>query len=108
MVRTALLVVALASATAACSRASSSASPSSSSSSVSHSEADLKTMTIDDVAARVEAHDGKTFVYDNNSKESWAKAHVPTAKWLDQNAIAATDLPGDKTATLIFYCHNEG
>ena len=68
---------------------------------------DLEPLTVDQVAARIAARDGKTFLYDNNSKESWAAAHVPGAKWLDDANVTANDLPADKTATLIFYCHNE-
>ncbi len=69
--------------------------------------AELKSLTVDEVAARIAAHDGKTFVFDNNPQKSWVKGHVPGAKWLDQDKVTAADLPADKTATLIFYCHNE-
>lgn len=68
---------------------------------------ELKPLTVDEVAARIAANDGKTFIFDNNPKESWVKAHVPGAKWLDDESVTAAVLPADKTATLIFYCHNE-
>jgi hypothetical protein len=68
---------------------------------------ELKPLTVDQVAARLAAHDGKTFLYDNNSKESWAAGHLPSAKWLDDEHVTAADLPRDKAAMLIFYCHNE-
>ena len=68
---------------------------------------ELKSLTVDEVAARIAAHDGKTFIFDDNPKKSWVKGHVPGAKWLDQDSVTAADLPTDKTATLIFYCHNE-
>lgn len=68
----------------------------------------LKRLTVDQVAERLAARDGKTFIYDNNSRESWVKHHVPGATWLDDEKITAADLPADKSATLIFYCHNEG
>jgi hypothetical protein len=68
---------------------------------------ELKPLTVDEVATRIAANDGKTFVFDDNPKESWVKAHVPGAKWLDDEAVTAVELPADKTATLIFYCHNE-
>lgn len=68
---------------------------------------ELKPLTVDQVAARIAANDGKTFVYDNNNKESWVDGHVPSAKWVDSDHVTAADLPTDKTATLIFYCHNE-
>ena len=68
---------------------------------------ELKRLTVDQVAARIAAKDGKTFVYDNNSKDSWASGHVPGARWLDDENVTAADLPPDKSAMLIFYCHNE-
>ena len=67
----------------------------------------LHKLTVDEVEARVNAHDGKTFVFDDNNKDSWVKAHVPTATWLDDEHVTAEALPSDKAATLIFYCHNE-
>lgn len=68
---------------------------------------ELNRLTVDQVATRLAAKDGKTFIYDNNSKESWTAGHVPGAKWLDDEKVTAADLPADKGATLIFYCHNE-
>ncbi len=70
--------------------------------------AELRPLTVDEVAARITAKDGKTFIYDNNPKESWVKGHVPGATWLDDEHVTAADLPSDKAATLIFYCHDEG
>jgi hypothetical protein len=69
--------------------------------------AELNALTVDQVAARIAAHDGKTFIYDNNSKESWVAGHLPGAKWLDDESVTAAALPTDMAATLIFYCHNE-
>ena len=71
------------------------------------SSGELKPLTVDQVASMLAANDGKTFIYDNNSKESWVDGHVPTARWVDSDHVTAADLPGDKTATLVFYCHNE-
>jgi hypothetical protein len=68
---------------------------------------ELKKLTVDQVAAKIAAKDGKTFVFDNNSKDSWASGHVPTARWLDDEKVTADALPSDKAALLIFYCHNE-
>jgi len=70
-------------------------------------EAALKRLTVDDVAARLAANDGHTFVYDENARESWEVGHVPGAKWLDEDAVTAAALPPDKGATLIFYCHDD-
>lgn len=62
-------------------------------------------LTVDQVAARV----GKPGVhlYDNNHREEWVKGHLPTATWLDYASMTASDLPAEKDAMLIFYCHNE-
>lgn len=68
---------------------------------------ELKPLTVDEVATKIAASDGKTFVYDNNDKDSWVAGHVPGARWVDSEHVTAADLPPDKTATLIFYCHNE-
>ncbi len=75
----------------------------------SRSKADpsLKTLSVDEVAARIGANDGKTFVYDNNPRERFGKGHVPGARWLDFKNVSATDFPPDKSVTLIFYCANE-
>jgi hypothetical protein len=61
-------------------------------------------LTIDQVAEKL----GKpgVHVYDNNSKEDYAAGHVPGAKWVEYDHVQASDLPKDKTATLIFYCAN--
>lgn len=69
--------------------------------------ADLKALTVDQVAARVAAHDGKTYIYDNNPRDRFAKSHVPGAQWLEYDSVKAADLPLDKSATLIFYCASE-
>lgn len=68
---------------------------------------ELRPLTVDEVATRIAASDGKTFIYDNNDKESWVDGHVPGARWVESDHVTAADLPPDKTATLIFYCHNE-
>jgi len=67
----------------------------------------LKTLTVDDVAARIALHDGKTFVFDDNNHDRYLKGHVPGAKWLSTPEPTAADLPTDKTATLVFYCASE-
>ncbi len=67
-------------------------------------------MSVDELAAKMdEAKSGKLalFIYDNNHKERFEKSHIPGAKWLDYEKVAATDLPQDKDATLVFYCANE-
>lgn len=79
---------------AGCSRASSPAN-------------ELHSLTVDEVAARVAANDGKTFIYDNNPQDRFTKSHVPGAHWLEYDRVTAADLPADKTATLVFYCASE-
>jgi hypothetical protein len=69
--------------------------------------AQLKTMTVDDVAARVAAHDGKTFIFDDNPHDRYAKGHVPGAKWLSTSEPTQADLPADHGALLVFYCASE-
>ena len=50
--------------------------------------------------------EGAVAAYDVNSAQSWSQAHVPGAVHLDPLAYAATDLPADKNALLVFYCSN--
>jgi rhodanese-related sulfurtransferase len=50
--------------------------------------------------------DGAASAIDVNSPQSWNEAHVPGAINLDPLAYAATDLPADKAALLVFYCSN--
>lgn len=45
-------------------------------------------------------------VFDVNSAQSWASAHVPGAKHLDPAGYQAAELPADKAALLVFYCSN--
>jgi rhodanese-like protein len=47
------------------------------------------------------------YVFDNNAPDVFKTAHVPKAKWLHPSEYDAKELPADKNATLIFYCHNE-
>lgn len=45
-------------------------------------------------------------IVDVNSRQSWAKAHVPGALHLDAATFTEADLPSDKDAMLVFYCSN--
>jgi hypothetical protein len=49
----------------------------------------------------------KLAIYDNNSKERFAKSHLPGAKWVNYQEYGENDLPQDKATTLVFYCANE-
>jgi hypothetical protein len=72
----------------------------------SHSTA-LKELTVDQVAAKIAANDGKTLLYDCNSKERYTKGHVPGARWVEYDELSAADLPTDKGTMLVFYCASE-
>ena len=71
------------------------------------SSGELKSLTVEEVDQRIAAKDGKTFVYDNNPEDVFAKGHLRSAKWVDHDHVTAADLPQDKSATLIFYCASE-
>ena len=62
-------------------------------------------LTVQQVKAKL--HAKNVYIYDNNDAEVFKDAHVPTAKWLNPMDYDAKELPADKSATLIFYCHNE-
>ena len=68
---------------------------------------ELKSMTVDEVAARIAAHDGKTFVFDDNPKDRFARGHLPGAHWVAGREPTQADLPADKGAMLVFYCASE-
>jgi rhodanese-related sulfurtransferase len=68
---------------------------------------ELKTLTVDEVAARIAAHDGKTFVFDDNPQDRFQKGHVPGAHWVSGREPTAAELPADKGALLVFYCASE-
>ncbi len=57
--------------------------------------------------AQVAAELGKPGVYlfDANPPEVYAKGHVPGARLVSYK-VAASDLPADHSARLIFYCKN--
>jgi rhodanese-related sulfurtransferase len=48
------------------------------------------------------------FVFDNNAGARWQRSHVPGAKNLNPYSYNADELPGDKNATLVFYCSGPG
>lgn len=45
-------------------------------------------------------------VIDVNAPSSWLHARIPGALNLDHAAIAAADLPEDRSVQLVFYCSN--
>ena len=67
-------------------------------------------LSIDQLEAKMaDAKAGKLalFIYDNNNKDRFEQGHIPGARWVDSDNVQASDLPQDKTATLVFYCANE-
>jgi rhodanese-related sulfurtransferase len=62
-------------------------------------------LSVQDVSSRLK--EKNFFVFDNNAYERFQKSHVPGAKWVNPYALKATDLPADKSATLVFYCASE-
>lgn len=58
-----------------------------------------------EVAARLQQKN--VYVFDNNTVEMFKAGHVPHARWLHPSEYEAKELPADKSATLIFYCHDE-
>jgi hypothetical protein len=67
---------------------------------------DIPALSVDDVAARLGQPD--FFVFDNNGAGRYRRSHVPTAKLVNAYTFAASEMPPDKTATLVFYCSGPG
>ncbi len=63
-------------------------------------------LTIAEVAARLGQAD--FFVFDNNGHARWKRSHVPGAKNLNAYNYEESELPADKSATLVFYCSGPG
>jgi hypothetical protein len=67
---------------------------------------DIPELTVAEVAARLGQPD--FYVFDNNGAGRYRRSHVPTAKHLNAHLYEASELPADKTATLVFYCSGPG
>ena len=61
-------------------------------------------LTLDQVADLVAKHDAD--VFDNNDQKTYAKGHVPSAKWVSFKDVKESDLPKDHARKLVFYCAN--
>jgi len=61
-------------------------------------------LTPDQVLNLISKHEAD--VFDNNDEKTFAKGHVPTAKWVSFKDVTASDLPADKSRKLVFYCAN--
>jgi rhodanese-related sulfurtransferase len=64
-------------------------------------------ISVDEVAAGLERGDGSIAVFDANGRDTFAEHHVPTATWVDYDAVTAEQLPADRATQLVFYCANE-
>ena len=61
-------------------------------------------LTVDQVSDLVAKHDAD--VFDNNDQATYAKGHVPSAKWVSFKNVKESDLPKDHARKLVFYCAN--
>jgi hypothetical protein len=68
-------------------------------------EPTFKALTPQEVNAKLKQKN--FYVFDNNDPDMFKGGHVPGAKWLSPSDYDAKALPADKSATLVFYCHNE-
>jgi rhodanese-related sulfurtransferase len=64
----------------------------------------LKTISPNDLHELIQGK--KVTTFDVNSPQSWSQAHVPGAQNLDPAEYAESDLPSDKSSTVVFYCSN--
>jgi rhodanese-related sulfurtransferase len=68
-------------------------------------EAELRAVTVDELAGYIERNE--VAVIDNNGQESYARGHIPGARWVGHDQVTAAVLPADRAARVVFYCHNE-
>ena|ERR1700687_6230103 len=61
-------------------------------------------LTVEEVSALMAK--GAASVFDANSREEWARRHIPGAKWVEFSALAERDLPASKDRLLVFYRYN--
>jgi rhodanese-related sulfurtransferase len=66
--------------------------------------AELRSMSIQEVAELVRARDGRTVVFDANPRKMYETRHVPGARWVAYDAVTTEILPADRSATVVFYC----
>lgn len=64
-------------------------------------------ISVDEVASALETQEGAIAIFDANSRETYDEHHVPTATWVDYDALSAEQLPEDRGTQLVFYCANE-
>lgn len=64
-------------------------------------------ISVDQVAARLDAHDAHLAVFDANGRDTYDEHHVPGATWVHYDSVTADTLPADRSTSLVFYCANE-
>lgn len=62
----------------------------------------IRDITPQEVLAHVTAKDA--YIFDANTKEMFVEQHVPGARWIAYDGVAANALPQNRDALLIFYC----
>jgi rhodanese-related sulfurtransferase len=65
------------------------------------------TVSVDQVASRLDAHDATLHVYDANGRATYDEHHVPSATWVHYDSVTADVLPADHASSLVFYCGSE-
>lgn len=63
-------------------------------------------VSLEEVAQLVRSGGHETVIYDANPRELYQERHVPGARWIHYDALAASELPANKSFQLIFYCAN--
>jgi rhodanese-related sulfurtransferase len=63
---------------------------------------DIGRLTADEVEARL----GELTVLDANPRFIFEREHLPGARHVEYDQFAESELPADKDAPLLFYCHN--
>jgi rhodanese-related sulfurtransferase len=63
---------------------------------------DIGRMSVDEVEARYE----ELVVLDANPRFIFEREHLPGANHVDYDRLEDSDLPREKDALLLFYCHN--
>jgi rhodanese-related sulfurtransferase len=63
---------------------------------------DIGRLNVDEVEARL----GELVVLDANPRFIFDREHLPGARHVDYDRLEESELPHDKDAVLLFYCHN--
>lgn len=66
---------------------------------------DAATLSVTELKALIDRK-APVHIYDANGRESYVEGHVPSARWVEYDAVGAAGLPQSKDAMLVFYCYN--